>query len=92
MTAAQVRDFLQRAGMKNFFVGKPKARRHVFSHLEWEMTAYTVDSEEDARALHAVAGKEHSPFAELAYFPVAAIEREISLPSAFRWCLPLLCR
>ena len=92
MTAAQVRDFLQRAGMKNFFVGKPKAHRHVFSHLEWEMTAYTVDSEEDARALHAVAGKEHSPFAELAYFPVAAIEREISLPSAFRWCLPLLCR
>ena len=92
MTAAQVRDFLQRAGMKNFFVGKPKAHRHVFSHLEWEMTAYTVDSEEDARALHTVAGKEHSPFAELAYFPVAAIEREISLPSAFRWCLPLLCR
>ena len=101
LDAEQVRAFLRRAGMREFFLGPPRAHRHVFSHLEWEMTAFVVTSDEDAAALRgpsaAQGGAEdtlpaHTDFAALTYFPISAIEREISLPSAFRWCLPLLQR
>ena len=51
-----------------------------------------VRSDEDARTLRGGAGAAHTPFGALEYFPVEKIAREISLPSAFRWCLPLLRR
>ena len=120
MDAAGVQAFLRGAGMRSFALGERRAHRHVFTHLEWEMTAYVVLSEEDAAALQnssaaaddaaaanqtaaaasaageAAAAKQsapaHTDFAALQYFPVERIEREISLPSAFRWCLPLLRR
>ena len=90
MNETEVRAFLQEAGMRAFALGGAKAHKHVFSHLEWEMTAYPVRSDEDARALRGAAGAAHTPFGALEYFPVEKIAREISLPSAFRWCLPLL--
>ena len=90
MNEAEVRAFLQEAGMRAFALGRAKAHKHVFSHLEWEMTAYPVRSDEDARALRGGARAAHTPFGALEYFPVEKIAREISLPSAFRWCLPLL--
>ena len=120
MDAAGVQAFLRGAGMRSFALGERRAHRHVFTHLEWEMTAYVVLSEEDAAALQnssaaaddaaaanqtaaaasaageAAAAKQsapaHTDFAALQYFSVEQIEKEISLPSAFRWCLPLLRR
>ena len=118
LDAAGVQAFLRGADMRSFALGERRAHRHVFTHLEWEMTAYVVLSEEDAAALQnnsaaataaanqtaaaasaageAAAAKQsapaHTDFAALQYFPVEQIEKEISLPSAFRWCLPLLRR
>ena len=92
LTEDGVRAFLQKAGMKRFSIGAPHAHRHVFSHIEWNMTAYPVFSEENAATLCAPAqdGTYRSEFSDLEYYTKEEIERHKSLPSAFRWCLPLL--
>lgn len=86
MNAAQAEDFLRRAGLKNFALGAPLEHTHVFSHLEWEMTAFAVYTNEDASRLTLPEGENtEASFSELFYAESTEIEREYSLPSAFRW-------
>lgn len=42
LTPEQVRGFLAAAGLRGFCVGEAERHRHVFTHIEWEMTAYPV--------------------------------------------------
>ena len=91
----EARRFLTAAGLQKFELGEPRAHKHVFSHIEWNMTAYPVRTEENAALLQVPegflpAGTYCTAFSELEYFAKEKIEREISLPSAFRWCLQLI--
>ncbi|MBP5242461.1 MAG: A/G-specific adenine glycosylase [Clostridia bacterium] len=52
---------------------------HIFTHLIWEMTAYTAEIGDNA-------GMPPSFTA----FPLEKIREEVSLATAFRWCLNLL--
>ena len=89
MDKGQAEAFLRLAGLKNFSLGSPLKHTHVFSHLEWHMTAYTVYSEEDAAKLTLPAGESaDAPFSALFYAERSAAKREFSLPSAYRWALP----
>ncbi len=92
MTSEDVKIFLQSAGMKEFSIGAPHEHKHVFSHIEWNMRAFPVYSEENAARLCPVTDRQEylSEFSSLEYFPKEKIEQELSLPSAFRWCLKLL--
>ncbi len=90
MDGAQAEDFLRRAGLQNFTLGAPLAHTHVFSHLEWRMTAYAVYSHEDAARLALPADESaEADFARLFYADKREIESEYSLPSAFRWALEI---
>ena len=86
----QAADFLRSAGLHDFCLGDAKAHRHVFSHLEWEMTAYPVHTNATFASLSAVEGFQHTDFSCLEIFPVDEIRRAVSLPSAFRWCVEWL--
>ena len=90
MDEEQVTSFLQECGLKEFSVSAPKTHRHVFTHLEWNMTAYPVFTEENVCALQPPEGIVCTPFSDLLFAPVGEIEGKYSLPSAYRWCLSLL--
>ena len=63
-------------GIASFTILPPRTHRHVFTHLEWNMTAYPV--------------KTDSAPPRFCYFSAEDIEKNAALPSAFRWCLPLV--
>ena len=91
----QLSDFLSRAGLQNFSFGKSEKHRHVFSHVEWDMTAYVVDTEENVSALslpdgYFVDNEGATDFSALRLFSVQEAVSSLSVPSAFRWCLDLL--
>lgn len=90
MDEEQVKSFLRECGLKEFSVSAPKTHRHVFTHLEWNMTAYPVFTEENVCALQPPEGIVCTPFSDLLFAPVGEIEEKYSLPSAYRWCLSLL--
>ena len=85
MDAEQAAAFLREAGVRGFSLGAPAAHRHVFSHVEWNMTAYPVllSSPTD------LAGVCSPVCTPPEWFDGGRVAREISLPSAFRWCLDL---
>lgn len=62
-------------GVHRFSVSEKTGHTHVFTHLIWDMTAYAVATEDSPRGL--------LPFA------LEDVERDVSLPSAFRWGLAL---
>ena len=102
--------FLQSFCSDPFRIGTPAAHKHVFSHLEWHMTAYPVFSENlAALAKISAASAEsrseapsslpehpnetpvgHTPFSDLVFATRESIEKDYSLPSAFRWAMALL--
>ncbi len=101
----EVRRFLSAAGMKDFSVGNGAEHKHVFTHIEWDMTAYPVylpaqsrdesgpfDPDRKLRMPEELLpdGCAHSGFGALQWFSKDYAERNISLPSAFRWALGLV--
>lgn len=91
MDEAEAAAFLRAAGLQRFALGAPLRHTHVFSHLEWEMTAYPVGTDEDAAALRLPEGERaDAAFSELFYAEKEAVVREFSLPSAYKWCLAAL--
>lgn len=80
-SAAEAEEFLRTSGLKSFSLGKSKTHKHVFTHLVWHMTAYPVYTEEDISSLPA--------FSSLRFYTIGQTLAEVSLPSAFRWCLAL---
>ena len=50
-----------------------KNHKHIFTHLEWDMLAYYI--------------KTDKPIPALTYFSEEEIQKNISIPSAFRWCM-----
>jgi A/G-specific adenine glycosylase len=62
-------------GVKNYTLLGKMPHTHVFTHLIWDMTAYHVVTEEPL---------------SLACYPKEKLKSEISLATAFRWCLQLL--
>ncbi|HIY45893.1 MAG TPA: A/G-specific adenine glycosylase [Candidatus Borkfalkia excrementipullorum] len=101
LSDAQIAAFLRGAGVQNFEIGEKRRHKHVFSHIEWTMLARVIELPDEkqlaaadetagARAIGMPADTEISPFASLKYFTKAQIEADISLPSAFRWCMELL--
>ena len=79
MSAAEAHTFLQGAGLQHFCLQRAGAHKHIFTHLVWHMTAYTVDTQQDLSSLPA--------FAELKFYTKKEAEESVSLPSAFRWCM-----
>ena len=92
MDAEQIALFLQSCGLNGFSLGAPASHRHVFTHLEWDMTAYPVRTEQDLSRLRVPDGTAFpcTDFSDLLYAPVREIEEKYSLPSAYRWCLQVL--
>ncbi len=87
--------FLQDAGLNRFALGKEIKHNHVFSHIEWNMTAFPVACETDVSSLtlpESIArdGIVCTRFQALSYHEKSYVERELSLPTAFRWCLQYL--
>ena len=82
LTKADAAAFLAGAGLSSFSLGGAQKHKHVFTHLVWEMTAYPVFTQEDLSRLPA--------FSALRFYGATKARNEISLPSAFRWCLSLL--
>lgn len=75
--ADEARGHLLSLGLKEFSLSPaPVSHKHVFTHLEWDMRAYAVQTEEVL------------PF--LTYFPKSEIVEKISVPSAFQWCIELI--
>ena len=63
-------------GIENFTLCTKKEHTHVFTHLVWEMTAYVLDIPDMPPSLPV--------------FSPEKIRGELSVASAFRWCLELL--
>lgn len=59
-----------------FMLRGKKEHTHVFTHLVWEMTGYVIDLP--------------SVPAGMQVFSAERIQKELSVPSAFRWCLDCL--
>ena len=75
--ADAARGHLLSLGLKEFSLSPaPVSHKHVFTHLEWDMRAYAVQTEEVL------------PF--LTYFAKSEIVEKISVPSAFQWCIELI--
>lgn len=73
----EICEHLKKLGITDFNISStPLMHRHVFTHLEWNMCAYRIQTEQSP------------PF--LSYFTAEQIREEISLPSAFSWCLELV--
>ena len=90
MDETELARFLRECGLTEFVIGAPKSHRHVFTHLEWNMTAYPVFTEENVTSLQSPEGIPCTPFSDLLFTPVREIEEKYSLPSAYRWCLTIL--
>ncbi len=100
LSAQQAEAFLRGAGISDFTLGEKRRHKHIFSHIEWNMTARVAelpdenqlaaaDERAGAQAANLPADTEISAFSSLEFFDPADIAANISLPSAFRWCLPL---
>ncbi|MFR6055159.1 MAG: NUDIX domain-containing protein [Eubacteriales bacterium] len=76
MTAAEAAEFLKTLGIADAETGRAHFHKHIFTHIEWAMTAYVV--------------RTATLLPELSYFPAEEIGEKIALPSAFRWCMDLL--
>ena len=77
LSFAQVEEHVRVLGVRTFSLSPaPKSHRHVFSHIEWNMQAYTIRTEEQL------------PF--LQYFSKNTIVNDVSIPSAFQWCVQLI--
>ena len=100
LSEEEVRDLLSAAGLKDFTVGERTAHKHVFTHIEWDIAAYTVtlpeaereegspfDPERNLRVPGELLPQDcaHSDLAALRWFSVGYARENISLPSAFRW-------
>jgi A/G-specific adenine glycosylase len=68
-------ELLEKFGVKNYTLLGKNTHTHVFTHLIWDMTAYRVFTEDHL---------------DLACYPKEKLKSEISLATAFRWCLQLL--
>ncbi len=82
MNEREATNFLRGAGLTDFSIGKAGGHKHVFTHLVWHMTAYTVRTEENLAALPA--------FSSLRFYAKKEAEERVSVPSAFRWCFKYL--
>ncbi len=74
--SGEVEAQLSSLGFQNFTAQKQSGHTHVFTHLIWEMTAYTVETSDMPPTF--------TPFS------MEKIKKEVSLASAFKWCLKLL--
>lgn len=84
------RALLRGAHLSDFSLKKAGTHRHVFTHLEWEMTAFLVQTKEDVSRLTARPKGAHGDFCDLKLFSLAQAKAELSVPSAFRWVFALL--
>lgn len=66
-----LQDILQSLSIVHYRAGKHYTHTHVFTHLEWDMTCYFVETDEYAGECH----------------PLEEIVTSCSVPSAFRWIL-----
>lgn len=73
---AEIPAFLSELGLKHFEIMPPHSHKHIFTHIEWNMKAYPVRTEEALDFL--------------TYFPREEIGENVALPSAFRWCTAYL--
>ncbi len=93
MSPEDVQQFLHGCRFKIFEIGEAATHKHVFSHLEWHMTAYPVFCEEltlKTAENYSNSDIGHTPFTDLIFASKQDIEKNYSLPSAFRWALSLL--
>lgn len=75
-------NYLQELGLTNYTIDTPKVHKHIFTHIIWHMLAYPIYLPNCKSQL------ENLPeFKELQFFDKSFIQENISLPSAFRWCL-----
>lgn len=77
-----VQRYLQQLGLTNFLIEEAKKHKHVFTHIIWHMTAYPIYLPDCKTQLTKL-----QDYQDLYFFDKTFIENNISLPSAFRWCL-----
>lgn len=76
LSTKDAKKYLAEIGITQFTISPPKTHKHVFTHIEWLMTAYLV--------------KTDTLLPQLEYFFPSEIGEKIALPSAFRWCMEIL--
>ena len=76
LSAENIKKYLALHGISDYFLRKPGEHKHVFTHMEWLMTAYPIETNIMLNELH--------------YFPEKEIGEVVALPSAFSWCMKLL--
>lgn len=72
----QVREKLERDGLQGCSVHELKQGKHIFSHVEWQMTAYEIEFQKP-EAL--------KKLTELHWVTVSQLQEEYAVPSAFEF-------
>lgn len=78
----QLHSYLKKLGLQDFWIDDAKKHKHIFTHILWHMVAYPIYIPNCKTQLSNI-----QEFADLQFFDKSFIENNISLPSAFRWCL-----
>ena len=73
LSEQELTERLNSFGFENFTVLSERPHRHIFTHLEWNMKAFFIKTND-------------APLS-FSYYPAETIGKEIALPSAFRWCV-----
>ncbi len=77
-----IEKYLQEFALNNYIIDDVKTHKHIFTHIIWHMFAYPIYLPNCKNQL-----KNLPDFQELQFFDKPFIQENISLPSAFRWCL-----
>ena len=85
VNADLVDSYLNKLALTGYSIDDAKTHKHIFTHIIWHMTAYPIYLPNCKSQLEKL-----KDLAEFQFFDKSFIESNISLPSAFRWCLKLV--
>ncbi len=75
----EIRKILDDLGIRISSLVRLKKARHIFTHLEWDMTGYLAVTEERAFAVHEASGE-----LNFQWIRIATLDEQLSLPAAFK--------
>lgn len=87
LTEGEIRKILEHSAVRLSSLVKLKNCRHIFTHIEWDMSGYLGITREPASAEH-----EDLPELNSRWIRIGTLEEELSLPAAFKTYYQLMKR
>lgn len=84
MRKSQVKQLCEAIGYTPSSICKLPYAKHIFTHIEWHMTGYLIDIEEETRWLSKQDLDIPLPIAEFIWVDAKRIQEEFALPGAFQ--------